>query len=100
MPKTEKHSVMPGPLAPARALYGSMLLQHDDAKEALLAFESTMRKEPNCLNAILGAAKAAAASGDSAKARQYYFAAAEMASGSGVTRSEVADAHAYRANAK
>ena len=45
--KTEKHVVTPGPLAPARELYGSMLLDRNMAKEALAAFEATKAKEPN-----------------------------------------------------
>jgi tetratricopeptide (TPR) repeat protein len=98
--RTEKHPVTPGPLAPARELYGVMLLQHGNAAEALLAFEATMRKEPNRLNAILGAANSAAASGDNAKARQYYTAAVGLAGGSDVSRPEVAKAHAFLASAK
>ena len=39
--KTEKHAVTPGPLAPARELYGFMLLDRGMAKEALAAFEAT-----------------------------------------------------------
>ena len=39
--KTEKHAVTPGPLAPARELYGEMLLDRGMAKEALAAFEAT-----------------------------------------------------------
>ena len=63
--KTEKHPVTPGQLTPARELYGAMLLQAGKPAEALAAFEATMRKEPNRLNATLGAANAAAAAGDS-----------------------------------
>jgi hypothetical protein len=39
--RTEKHPVTPGPLAPARELYGVMLLDRGMAKEALAAFEAT-----------------------------------------------------------
>src|SRR5213076_3504973 len=70
--KTEKSPVTPGPLAPARELLGAMLLEQGKAAEALAAFEATLRKEPNRLNAFLGAAAAASAVGDSAKARQYF----------------------------
>jgi hypothetical protein len=98
--KTEKSPVTPGPLAPARKLYGAMLLQHGNAAEALAAFEATMRKEPNRLNAILGAANAAAASGDGAKARQYYAAAIAQTSDASVTRPEVANARAFLDSAK
>ncbi len=98
--KTEKHPVTPGPLAPARELYGAMLLQHGDAAAALVAYEATMEKEPNRLNAILGAAKSAAAMGNIAKARQNYAAAAALASDPSVNRPEVSQARAFLASAK
>ena len=44
--KTEKHPVTPGPVAPARELYGTMLLDRGMAGEALAAFEAGMAKEP------------------------------------------------------
>ena len=70
--KTEKHPVTPGPLMPARELYGYMLLDHGMAKEALAAFEATMAKEPNRFNDYLGAAKAEQALGDKARAKAIY----------------------------
>ena len=57
--KTEKHVVTPGPLAPARELYGAMLLERGKAKEALAAYEAVLKKEPNRLAATVGAANAA-----------------------------------------
>lgn len=69
--KTEKHPVTPGPLAPARELYGAMLLDRGMAKEALAAFEATLKKEPNRLATYVGAAKAATKAGDGAKAKEY-----------------------------
>ena len=62
--KTEKSPVTPGPIAPARELYGAMLLERGMAKEALAAFEATLKKEPHRLGATLGAAKAAEQAGD------------------------------------
>jgi hypothetical protein len=70
--RTEKAPVTPGPLAPARELYGFMLLDHGRAKEAQAAFEATMAKEPNRFNGYVGAAKAALALGDKAKAKAIY----------------------------
>ena len=70
--KTEKHPVTPGVPKPAREFYGVMLLERGMAKEALAAFEATLKKEPNRLGAYVGAAKAADKAGDKAKARQYY----------------------------
>ena len=57
--RTEKHPVTPGVPTPARELYGTMLLERGMAREALAAFEAVMRKEPNRLGAVIGAAKAA-----------------------------------------
>jgi len=70
--KTEKSPVTPGPLAPARELYGDMLLDHGMAKEALAAYQATMAKEPNRFNGFVGAAKAAVAVGDKATAKADY----------------------------
>jgi hypothetical protein len=69
---TEKSPVTPGPLMPARELYGLMLLDRGMANEALAAFEATMLKEPNRYNAYVAAAKAAVATGDNAKAKAVY----------------------------
>jgi hypothetical protein len=98
--KTEKHPVTPGQLAPARELYGAMLLQAGKPVEALAAFEATMHKEPNRLDATIGAAKAAAAAGDDAKARTYYAAATTQASDASVDRPEVTQARAFLAGVK
>jgi hypothetical protein len=70
--RTEKAAVTPGPLAPARELLGGMLMQLNRPADALKEFEATLKKEPNRFRAIYGAAKAAEAVGDHAKARTYY----------------------------
>jgi tetratricopeptide (TPR) repeat protein len=93
--KTEKHPVTPGVPKPARELYGVMLLERGMAKEALAAFEATLKKEPNRLAAYVGAAKAAEKSGDSAKAREYYGKVVAIASNADNSRTEVADARAH-----
>ena len=65
------------------------------AKEALAAFEATLKKEPNRLGAYVGAAKAAEKSGDNAKARQYSEKIVAIAGGADKARAEVADARAF-----
>src|SRR4051794_18941018 len=70
--RTEKHVVTPGPLAPARELYGEMLLEGGMAKEALAAFEASKAKEPNRFRGYAGAARAAEKLGDSAAAKANY----------------------------
>lgn len=69
---TEKHVVTPGPLAPARELYGYMLLDRGMAAEALAAFEATQVKEPNRFHGYAGAAQAAERLGDKTKAKVNY----------------------------
>jgi tetratricopeptide (TPR) repeat protein len=78
--RTEKSPVTPGPLAPARELYGFMLLDRGMAKEALAAFEASMMKEPNRFNGYVGAANAAQALGDRAKAKATYEKLVSLAS--------------------
>jgi hypothetical protein len=96
--KTEKHPVTPGVPKPARELYGAMLLERGDAKEALAAFEATLKKEPNRLGAYVGAAKAAESAGDKARARDYYEKIVAIADDADTSRTEVADARAYLKN--
>ena len=67
----EKHPVTPGPLIPARELYGDILMVHGKPAEALVAYEQTMKKEPNRLRTLIGAAKAAKAAGKEDVAKKY-----------------------------
>jgi hypothetical protein len=92
--KTEKHPVTPGVPKPAREFYGVMLLDRGMAKEALIAFEATLKKEPNRLGAFVGAMQAASKAGDTAKAREYSKKIVSMAGGADKARTEVADARA------
>jgi len=95
--KTEKHPVTPGVPKPAREFYAGMLLESGMAKEALAAFEATLKKEPNRLDAYVGAAKAAEKAGDPAKAREYYGKVVAIASDADKTRADVNDARAFLA---
>ena len=95
--KTEKHPVTPGVPKPARELYGEMLLESGMAREALAAFEATLKKEPNRLGATVDAARAAEKAGDSAKAREYYEKVVAIAGGADKTRTDVNAARAFLA---
>jgi hypothetical protein len=95
--KTEKHVVTPGPVAPARELFGVMLLDRGMAQDALVAFEATVRKEPNRFNAIAGAARAAERLGDKAKAKNYYQKLTTLASDADSARPEIAAARNFLA---
>ena len=95
---SEKSPVTPGPPAPARELYGVMLLDRGMAKEALTAFEATMAKEPNRFNGYVGAAKAAQAIGDTVKAKADYEKLVALAAGSDSERPTLAAARAFVAS--
>ena len=69
--KTEKHPVTPGPIIPARELLGDMLMQAGKPKEALAAYEHSMRVEPNRFRGLAGAARAAELAGERDKAKGY-----------------------------
>ena len=97
--KTEKAPVTPGPIVPARELYGAMLLGRGQPKDALAAFEATLKKEPHRLGATLGAAKAAEQLGDAAKAREYYAAVVALGETAEPVRPEIAAARAFVAKA-
>jgi len=96
--KTEKHVVTPGPLAPARELYGYMLLDRGMAREALAAFESTQAKEPNRYHGYAGAAQAAERLGDKAKAKTNYAKLVALAAGADAGRPELSAARKFLAS--
>jgi hypothetical protein len=68
---TEKNAITPGPLAPARELLGEMLLALHQPTLALAEFQASLTHEPNRFRSLAGAARAAAAAGNQAVARQY-----------------------------
>lgn len=70
--KTEKHSVTPGEIIPARELLGDMLLQMNKPEKALEAYEADLKKHPNRFNGLYGAGLAADKSGNPEKAGIYY----------------------------
>jgi Tfp pilus assembly protein PilF len=96
--KTEKAAVTPGPLAPARELYGFMLLEGGKPKEALAAFEATQAKEPNRYHGYAGAAQAAEKLGDKAKAKANYEKLVALTNGSDGERPELTAAKRYLAS--
>jgi tetratricopeptide (TPR) repeat protein len=95
--RTDKHPVTPGVPMPARELFGVMLLDRAMAREALAAFEATIKKEPNRFNAVAGAAKAAERLGDKDKAKDYYQKLTTIASNADTVRPELAAAREFLA---
>jgi tetratricopeptide (TPR) repeat protein len=92
---TDKAAITPGPLAPARELLGEMLLEAGNAKDALIAFEATMKKEPNRFRGAYGAARAAELAGDKARARIHYRTLLDIARDADAPRPELERARAF-----
>jgi predicted Zn-dependent protease len=92
---TDKAAISPGPIAPARELLGEMLMEAGDARAALTAFEATMKKEPGRFRGAYGAARAAEAAGDRAKAATLYAQVVAAASSADGSRPEVAHARTF-----
>jgi tetratricopeptide (TPR) repeat protein len=93
--QTDKAAISPGPLAPARELLGYMLLEAGRHKDALAAFEATMKKEPNRFRGAYGAARAAELAGDRARASRYYKQLLEISKDADTERPEIASAKKY-----
>ena len=68
---TDKNAITPGPIVPARELFGELLLEAHEPAQALEQFAVTLQTEPGRFRALAGAARAAAAMGDRAEARTY-----------------------------
>jgi len=72
--KTGKHPVTPGAPLPAGELLGDMLFEMGRPAEALVAYEASLREAPNRFNSLYGAARAAEAVQNTARARELYAA--------------------------
>ncbi len=77
---TQKHPVTPGAILPTYELLGDLLLELGKPGEALTAYETSLEAWPGRFNTTLGAARAAAASGDNAQAGSYYSSLLQLAS--------------------
>ncbi|HEX6134430.1 MAG TPA: hypothetical protein VFZ24_10715 [Longimicrobiales bacterium] len=69
---TPKHAVTPGPTLPGYELLGDLLLEQSRPAEALAAYRHSLELYPRRFNGVLGAARAARASGHGAAAQVYY----------------------------
>ena len=65
-----KRPITPGPVIPAREQLAELLLEIDQPADALREYEHVLKNSPRRRNALSGAARAAALSGDTNKARQ------------------------------
>ena len=92
---SEKHPVTPGHVLPARELLGEMLLELKQPALALKEFEASHKVEPNRFRGLYGAARAAAQSGDMAKAKTYYEGLVVLSQNADTERPEIKEAKAF-----
>lgn len=76
---TPKHPVTPGPTLPAYELLGDLYTEQKKPTEALAAYQKALQLYPRRFNSLQGAALAAHAAGDTAKARAFYSQLLELA---------------------
>jgi len=95
--ESEKSAVTPGRIIPARELLGEMLLEMKRPAEALQAFETSEKHDPNRFRGVHGAAKAAALAGDQAKAKSYYEKMLALAKNADTERPELTEAKSFLA---
>jgi tetratricopeptide (TPR) repeat protein len=91
---TPKHAVTPGPTLPASELLGELLLDQKEPAEALVAYQRSLGLYPRRFNSLIGAARAARASGDDSSARTFYHELLDVADAA-TTRPGLKEAKEY-----
>jgi tetratricopeptide (TPR) repeat protein len=92
-----KHVAMENRLYPLRELYGDLLLELGDPAAALVEYESALKATPNRYRGVLGVARAAAGTGDQAKATEYCRKLIDLTKNADGERQEVLEAKAFLA---
>jgi tetratricopeptide (TPR) repeat protein len=96
----QKHAITPGALLPPDEALGDLLSELGRPAEALAAYEASLATWPKRYNSLVGAARAAHAAGESAKAQQYYAQLLEATEGTATTRPEIGEARTYLERAR
>jgi tetratricopeptide (TPR) repeat protein len=94
---TDKHPVTPGPILPARELYGDLLLEQARPAEALAEYEASVAVAPNRLYPLAGAVRAADAAGQRDKARAHLATLEKVTAKADASRPELAKLRAIAA---
>lgn len=91
---TPKHAVTPAPILPAAEQLGDLFMDLGQPRQALAAYKRSMQRYPQRFNTVLGAARAAHASGDAAQAKTLYRTLLELAADAS-PRPALVEAHSY-----
>src|SRR6516165_11306479 len=93
----DKHPATPAEVLPARELLADLLLELGDPAGALKEYELSLSNDRNRFRSMLGVARAAKATGDTAKAQHAYEKLVTLANADS-DRPELAEAKAFLAN--
>ena len=94
----DKHPATPSSVLPARELLADLLLELNQPAAALAEYKEMLRTDPNRFRSILGEARAAKQSGDTAAAHDAYQKLMALSKPAGPERPELAEAKAYLTN--
>lgn len=104
---TDKHSVTPGAILPAREQLGELLLELKQPTAALQEFETSLQRAPNRFIGLYGAARAARLVADQSglpadqrKAKTYYGQVLSLAREADTVRPEIEEAKAFLSGVK
>ncbi len=94
---SEKHIAMENRLYPMRELLGDLLMEQQQPAQALTEYETSFASTPNRLRGFYGAAKAAEAAKQPAKAATYFRKLTELTKDADSDRMEIREAKAFLA---
>jgi tetratricopeptide (TPR) repeat protein len=92
---TEKHSMTPGEILPARELLADMLLEMGRYQEARIEYETALERSANRFNSLFGAGRAAELSGNPSQAAAYDERLVETTENASTHRKPLAHAKLY-----
>jgi hypothetical protein len=94
----DKHPATPSSVLPARELLADLLLELNQPAAALVEYRAMLSTDPNRFRSLLGEARAAKQTGDSATAHDAYRQLVALSKPDGQARPELAEARSYLTN--
>ena len=94
----DKHPATPSSALPARELLADLLLELNQPAAALVEYRAMLSTDPNRFRSVLGEARAAKQTGDSATAHDAYRKLVALSKPVGPARPELAEARSYLTN--
>ena len=94
----DKHPATPSSVLPARELLADLLLELNQPAAALVEYRAMLSTDPNRFRSLLGEARAAKQTGDSAIAHDAYGKLMALSKPVGPARPELAEAKSYLSN--